>query len=188
MPAAMPFGTLWLPCIVSAVAVFIASAVAHMVLKYHKADFRGLPDEEAFGEPMRKMGLAPGMYVHPYCADPGQMKDPAMQARYAKGPVAVIAVLPNGTPSMGKLLALWFGLCLLVSFIAAYVARHTLPLEADGLTIMRITGAVAFAGYAVGHLQDMIWHGHPAGNAARGVLDALVYAVITGLVFRLLWP
>ena len=32
MPAAMPFGTLWLPCVVSAITVFIASAVAHMVL------------------------------------------------------------------------------------------------------------------------------------------------------------
>ena len=67
MPAAMPFGTLWLPCVVSAITVFVASALAHMVLKYHKADYRGLPDEEAFAEPMRKMGLTPGLYVHPYC-------------------------------------------------------------------------------------------------------------------------
>ena len=37
MPAAMPFGTLWLPCVVSAITVFIASAVAHMVLKHPKA-------------------------------------------------------------------------------------------------------------------------------------------------------
>jgi hypothetical protein len=188
MPAAMPFGTLWLPCVVSAVAVFVASSIAHMVLKYHRADYRGLPDEEAFAEPMRKMGLAPGLYVHPHCPDPSKMKDPAVQARYAKGPVALIALLPSGMPRMGKLLGLWFGFCLLVSFVAAYVARHTLPLEADGLLVMRITGAVAFAGYGLGHLQDTIWHGQPVGNTVRGVIDAVVYAVLTGLVFRLLWP
>ena len=165
MPAAMPFGTLWLPCVVSAVAVFIASALAHMVLKYHKADYKGLPNEEAFAEPMRKMGLTPGLYVHPYCSDPSQMKDPAVLARYEKGPVALISVLPNGAPRMGMHLTQWFG-----------------------LMVMRITGTVAFAGYVLGNLQDMIWKGQPVGNTVRGVIDGVLYAVVTGLVFRLLWP
>jgi hypothetical protein len=188
MPAAMPFGTLWLPCVVSAVVVWIASALAHMVLKHHKADYRALPNEEAFAEPMRKMALTPGVYVHPHCPDPSAMKDPAVQARYAKGPVAIISVLPTGVPNMGKHLSLWLGFCLLVSFISAYIARHTLPLDADGLDVMQITGTVAWAGYAMGNLQDMIWHGQPVGNTVRAMIDATVYAVLTGLVFRLLWP
>ena len=75
-----------------------------------------------------------------------------------------------------------------MSFLAAYIARHTLPLEADGMKILQITGTVAFTGYALGHLQDTIWHGQPVGNTVRGMLDATVYAVLTGLVFRLLWP
>jgi len=188
MPAAMPFGTLWLPCVVSAIAVFIASAVAHMVLKHHKADYRGLPNEDAFAEPMGKMGLTPGIYMHPYCPDPGKMKEPAVQARYVKGPVALISVLPSGAPNMGKHLGLWFGFCLFVSFLVAYIARHTLPLETPPLKIWQITGAVAFAGYALGDLQDMIWKGQPVGNTVRGMIDAAIYAVLTGLVFRLLWP
>ena len=188
MPAAMPFGTLWLPCIVSAIAVFMASAIAHMVLKHHRADYRGLPNEDAFAEPMGKMGLTPGLYMHPHCPDMSKMKDPAVQARFEKGPVAVISVLPSGGPKMGKHLGLWFGFCLLVSFLAAYIARHTLPLETAGLKIMQITGAVAFAGYALGDLQDLIWKGQPVANTLRGMIDATVYAVLTGLVFRLLWP
>jgi hypothetical protein len=116
------------------------------------------------------------------------MKDPAVLARYEKGPVALISVLPNGAPRMGKHLTLWFAFCLFVSFIAAYVARHTLPLETDGLMVMRITGTVAFAGYVLGNLQDMIWKGQPLGNTVRGVIDGVLYAVLTGLVFRLLWP
>jgi hypothetical protein len=188
MPAAMPFGTLWLPVVVSALVVWFASALAHMVLKHHKADYRGLPDENAVGEPLRKANLAPGLYVHPYVPDHRKMKDPAVQARYTKGPVAMIYVLPSGPPRMGKYLVLWLGFCLLVSFVAAYVARHTLTLTADGMTVMRITGAVAFAGYVMGDLQDMIWKGQPLGNTVRGVIDAIVYAVLTGLVFRLLWP
>jgi hypothetical protein len=38
----MPFGSLWLPVVVSAVAVWLVSAVLHMVLKYHRADHRPL--------------------------------------------------------------------------------------------------------------------------------------------------
>ena len=188
MTSAMPFGTLWLPCVVSAVVVWIASAVFHMVLKHHKADHRGLPNEDAVGEPMRKAGLAPGLYVLPYCADQSQMKDPAVQAKYAKGPVAIISVLPNGMPNMGKYLGLWFGFCLLVSFVAAYIARHTLTLETDGVKVMQITGAVSWAGYALGNIQDMIWKGQPVSNTVRAMIDATVYAVLTGVVFRLLWP
>jgi hypothetical protein len=47
----MPFGSLWLQVVIAAVAVFLLSAIAHMVLKLHKADFRKLPDED--GSPPR---------------------------------------------------------------------------------------------------------------------------------------
>ena len=43
----MPLGSLWLPGVVSAVAVFFLSSLLHMILRYHKADFRPLPDEDA---------------------------------------------------------------------------------------------------------------------------------------------
>jgi len=42
----VPLTTLWLPILVSAVVVFVASSIMHMVLAYHKSDYRRLPDEE----------------------------------------------------------------------------------------------------------------------------------------------
>jgi hypothetical protein len=184
----MPFGSLWIPVLVSAVVVFAGSSILHMVLKYHRADYRALPDEEAIRGSLGKASPAPGVYVIPHCVDMSQMKDPVFKAKYEKGPVAVITMLPNGMPVMGKLLGLWFGFCLFVSFTAAYVARHTLQPGADGMLVMRITGTVAFAGYAISHLSDSIWKGQPWGNTARALADGLIYAVLTGLVFRLLWP
>ena len=120
--------------------------------------------------------------------DPKQMKDPAVQERYATGPVAMIALLPNGVPNLGKHLAQWFGLCVLISFVVAYVARHTLQPSTDGMTVMRITTTVAFAGYALGYVQDSIWKAMPWGNSIRGLVDGLIYSVLTGIVFTLLWP
>lgn len=184
----MPFGSLWLPVVVSAVAVWFLSSILHMVLKYHRADYKGLSDEDAVGQAMRKAAPAPGVYFIPYCADPSMMKDPAVRKKYEDGPVAMISVMRNGPPAMGKYLAMWFLFCLLVSFVASYVARHTLAPGADLLEVMRITGTVAFAGYGFGYFQNVIWRAEPWPNALRGLFDAALYALTTGLVFRFLWP
>jgi hypothetical protein len=184
----MPFGSLWLPVVVSAVAVWFVSAILHMALKYHRADYRRLPDEEAIRAAFRQAAPAPGLYVTPYCVDPAQMKDPAVLKKYEEGPVGLFAVMPNGAPNLGKSLGLWFLLCFLVSFLTAYVARHTLTTATDGLTVLRITGTVAFMGYGLGYFSDVIWKAVPWSNALRGLLDAAVYAVVTGYAFCLLWP
>ena len=184
----MPIGSLWLPVIVSAVVVFVASSIIHMALKYHKADVKALPNEDAVRDALAKANLSPGLYFTPYCQDHKQMKEPAVVAKFEKGPVAMLTILPKGAPKMPKLLGLWFGFCLLVSFVAAYVARHTLHPGEDGMLVMRITGTVAFAGYALSNVSDSIWKGQPWGNTARAIFDGVVYAVLTGLTFRLLWP
>jgi hypothetical protein len=126
--------------------------------------------------------------VTPHCADMKEMKEPAMKEKYEKGPVALITVYPKGVPAMPKLLTLWFLFSLFVSFVAAYVARHTLQPGADPLLVMRITGTVAFAGYGVSHLSNSIWGGMPWSNTLRALLDAAIYAVLTGLTFCWLWP
>jgi len=184
----MPFGSLWLPGVVSAVAVFIVSSITHMLLRYHKADYKQLSDEDSVAQAVRKVGPTPGVYFIPYCMDPGQFKDPAMRKKFEEGPVATLIIRPPGVPGMGKNLAQWFLLCLLVSFITAYVARHTLSFNTDGMTVLRITSTVAFAAYGIGYLQDSIWKMVPWSNSLRGLFDAVLFALTTGLVFRWLWP
>jgi len=184
----MPFGSLWLPVVVSAVVVWLLSSVLHMVLKYHKADYKPLPDEEAVGSALRKDAPPPGVYTIPYCDDMAQMKDPAFQEKYRRGPVAMVKVMKSEPPAMGKFLGLWFLFCLLVSFTAAYVARNSLSFDALGMKVMQITGTVAFAGYGYGALIDWVWGANPASNTLRALIDALLYALATGAVFWWLWP
>jgi hypothetical protein len=179
---------LWLPVIVSAVAVWFVSAILHMVLKYHRADYKKLSDEETVAQALRAAGPTPGVYVMPHMADHSMMKDPAVRKRYEDGPVAILTVLRNGVPAMGKYLAQWFLFCLLVSFVTAYIARHTLAPGADGLEVLRLTATVAFLAYGFGALQDSIWKSIPWSNSLRALLDAAIYALVTGLVFRLFWP
>ena len=40
-------GALWLPIVLSALLVFVVSAIIHMVLKYHNRDYKQLPNEVA---------------------------------------------------------------------------------------------------------------------------------------------
>lgn len=181
----MPFGSLWLPVVVSAVAVWLVSSILHMVLKYHRADHRQLPNEDAVAQVLR---AGPGVYMTPWCSDPSQMKDPAVRKRFEDGPVAILTVMRSGVPNMGKYLGMWFLFCLLVSFVTSYVARNTLDPGATGMEVLRLTGTVAFIGYGFGYFQDSIWKGIPWSNSLRGILDALIYGLVTGLVFRLLWP
>ena len=184
----MPFGSLWIPVIVSAVVVFIGSSIIHMALKYHQADYKPIPNEENVREALRKAGAAPGVYVTPHCQDMKQMKDPAMIEKYEKGPVALISLLPKGAPAMQKLLSLWFAFNILVSFVAAYIARITLMPGADGMLVMRVTGTIAFAAYGLSHVSDSIWKGQPWSNTGRSLIDSIIYSLLTGLTFRLLWP
>jgi hypothetical protein len=177
-----------MPVLASAVAVFVVSSILHMALRYHRADHRQLPGEDAVREALGKQKPAPGVYMTPYCSDMKEMSAEGMQAKFKTGPVAIVTVLPNGMPAMGKLLGLWFGFCVLASFIAAYIARHTLMPGADGMTVMRITGTVAFAAYGLGNVSESIWKAQPWANTTRFLIDALIYGVVTGLVFRLLWP
>lgn len=184
----MPFGSLWLPVVVSAVAVFVVSAILHMVLKYHRADYKRLPDEEAVGAALRKDSPAPGLYVIPWCTDAAAMKDPAMQERYRRGPVGLVTLMKTGPPAMGKHLLLWFLFCLLVSFSVAYVLRHALAATDPALLALRIAGVVAFVGYGYGNFQASIWHGQPWSNTVRALIDSVIDALVTAAIFWWLWP
>src|SRR3954447_9716911 len=108
----IPLTALWLPILGSAVVVFCASFVMHMLLIYHRSDYRGLPDEERVIDSMRNAGVTPGSaYYFPYFAMK-DMKSPAVIEKLKRGPVGFLTVLPSGPPAMGKSMILWFLFCL----------------------------------------------------------------------------
>ena len=72
--------SLWLPILLSAVAVFLASFLVHMVLGYHKTDYARVPDEDRAMDALRSHNLAPGDYLMPYATSGADMKDPAFVA------------------------------------------------------------------------------------------------------------
>src|SRR4029077_20449640 len=79
---AMPLFSLWIPVLASAVVVFVISSILHMALKYHSADYKRLPNEDAVRDALGKGSLPPGLYQLPYCANMKAMQEPANKAKY----------------------------------------------------------------------------------------------------------
>ena len=90
----VPLVTLWLPIVLSAVIVFLASSLIHMLLPYHRTDFRRVPDEEKAMEALRKFDIPPGDYLVPCAGSPKEMKSPAFVEKLTKGPVAFMTIMP----------------------------------------------------------------------------------------------
>ena len=184
----VPLVDLWLPILVSAVAVFVVSSVIHMCLPIHKGDMKKLPGEEQFLAAMRAQKLAPGSYMFPCAESMKDMGSPEMIAKMNQCPVGNMNVLPNGPWAMGKSLTQWFVLSLFISACAAYLAGMVLGPGADAKTIFRLTSTAALLGYGLSHVQDSIWKGVGWGISAKFVFDGVLYALATGAVFAWIWP
>jgi hypothetical protein len=179
---------LWLPIVLSAVVVFIASSIIHMVLPYHRSDYKKLPNEENLREAMRKEGVTPGNYVFPCPASPKDMNSPEMIEKYNQGPVGLVNVLPNGPPMMAKHLVSWFIYCLVIGVFVAYLAGRTLNAGTHYLAVFRVVGTASLVGYGIGHVSDSIWKGQSWSTTIKNTFDGLVYALLTAGVFGWLWP
>ncbi len=179
---------LWLPVLLSAVIVFLASSVIHMGLRYHKNDWTRLPGEDQLREAFRKAGVGPGEYAIPHCASPAEMQKPEHMKKYNEGPVGFITVLPSGPPGMTKNLVQWFLFTVVVGVFVAYVAGRTFGSGAEYLQVFRIAGTAAFLAYAGSVPVESIWKGRKWSTTIKFVIDGLVYALLTAGVFGWLWP
>jgi hypothetical protein len=184
----VPVLSLWAPILLSALIVWVMSAIIHMVLGYHRNDYRRLPKEDEALEALRRLNLPPGDYVAPYAGDPAGMKDPAFIERMQKGPVVIMTVAPGGAPTMGKELSLWFVFAVMVSLFAAYIAGRALGPGAYYLEVFRFVGTAAFMGYAFAQVQQSIWFKRAWSTTIKSVFDGLVYALLTAGTFGWLWP
>ncbi len=178
---------LWLPILLSAVFVFIASSIIHMALPIHKGDFKKMPGEDKILAEMRAQGLQPGTYMFP-CAE--NMKDMCTSPMIEKcklGPVGFLTVTPSGVPGMGKNLVQWFLFSILVSVLVALAAQGLGP-GAAFKPVFHLTGLAAVLGYAMGVFPESIWKGQKWGITIKFVCDGVIYGVITGATFAWLWP
>jgi hypothetical protein len=184
----VPVSSLWIPIVLSAVIVFVASSIIHMALGYHRSDVRRLPQEDNVMAALRPFSIQPGDYAVPCAGSMAAMKSPELLEKMNKGPVMFMTVVPSGPPSMTGSLIQWFLYSVLISFFAAYIAGRALAPGATYLAVFRFVGSSAFLAYSIGALPTSIWYRRSWGTTLKTMFDGLVYALLTAGTFGWLWP
>ncbi len=186
----VPVTSLWLPVLLSAVVVFVASAILHMVLPFHHGDVRKLPGgkEDEVLEALRRVSVSPGDYGAPHPGSSAGMKEPAFVAKMTRGPVAFLTIAPGGPPSMTSNLVQWFVYTVIVSVFVAYVTGLALGPGVDYMMVFRLASVATFMGHALALPQHSIWYRRDWGTTVRSMIDGLIYGLLTGGVFGWLWP
>jgi hypothetical protein len=184
----VPISSLWIPILLSAVIVFITSSITHIVLSYHRNEYKKFPDEDGVSEAIRKSNVPPGFYAFPYSASPKEMKSPEIVEKFKRGPVALLIMFPNGPAPMGRYLTLWFLYCVLIGIFVAYLTGRTTASGAPYLSVFRLAGTIAFLGYGVGHILNSIWMGQRWSATIKHLFDGFMYALLTAGTFGWLWP
>jgi len=179
---------LWMPVLVSAVIVFVASSIIHMGPFWHRKDFPALPQQDRVQDALRPFQIAPGDYMLPRGDCHADMKSPEFLEKWKRGPVAFITVLPNGVPTMGRSLSLWFLYCIVVSIFAGYVASRGLASSTEYIRVFQLVGATAFVGFVLAGWQAWIWQGRGVKLMVTMTIDGLIYACLTAGTFGWLWP
>ncbi|MDH3719495.1 MAG: hypothetical protein OES79_15345 [Planctomycetota bacterium] len=175
---------LWLPIVVSGVVVFIASCFAWMVLPHHRSDWSKLPDEEGFQKSLGDLNVAPGDYMFPGHESSEEMKSAQFQQKWQAGPRGLISVWPEA-PNMGLQIGKTFVFYLFASFTVGYLASMGVRADASRGMVFRFVATSAIVAYCFALFPGAIWFRR---HLVKDVLDGVVYALLTGLVFTLLWP
>jgi hypothetical protein len=179
---------LWLPILLSAGIVFLASSIIHMGPLWHRSDYPKLPREEEVLAALRPLAIPAGDYFLPRASDMKAYKTPEFCEKLKQGPVMVMTVMPNGPISMGRSLAQWFVFLIVIGFFVALITGHTLPPGTAYLRVFKLAATVAFMAYSLALCELSIWYRRSWGLTLKGFLDGAIYGLLTGGTFGWLWP
>jgi hypothetical protein len=180
--------TLWMPIVLSAIVVFIASSIMWMALPHHKTDWIDIAGGDArLLSLIKELDLWGRQYVFP-AGLMGGRRDPALAEALKDEPTGFLIVRPHGGSSLGRSLVYYFIFNLIVSVFVGYLAYHTLPPGADYLSVFRVTGTATILAYGAGAIPEAVFFGRSWSMTFKQVLDGIVYGLLTAGVFGWLWP
>ena len=178
---------LWLPVVLAAVIVMIASATVWMALKYENSQWKPIEGEDQLRDTVRKLNLpAPGQYMFPHGM--GREGMAAAMKKMEQGPNGILLLTKPRKFSMTAQLVQSFIYYLVVSFFVAYVASHALAAGTSYLRVMQLAGTAAFMAYGLALVPEAIWFGRTWKSLCMSLISALLYGLLTGGTFGWLWP
>ncbi len=179
-----PLISLWIPIVLSGMALFLASWAAWELLPHHKGEWQGLPDEEGVMTTLRKSNIPPGQYVMPHACTPQERKSDQFKSRMKAGPVGTLTVW-KGRPNMAANMLCTILFFLIANAVIAYLAGIAIPPGRGFMFVFRFVGTAGILTYGTANILNGIWFGR---KMVADICDGIVYGVITGLIFAAFWP
>jgi hypothetical protein len=176
--------SLWLPILVSGIALFFASFAAWMILPHHKKEWIGLPNEDAVMRQLKSDNLAGGQYCFPYAATPEDMKNEAYKAKMQAGPRGTLT-LWKAPPNMGMNMFCTVLFFLIANAVIAYLAGMVIPPGNDRWFVFRFVATAGVLTYGTANILNGIWFGR---RMVSDIVDGIAYGLIAGAIFAFLWP
>lgn len=182
----VPLTMLWLPILVSAVIVFIASNILWMALPFwHNRDYKKTGDDEAFMN--LTANLPSGQYLFPFLDYKTLTAE--QRAELSKRPGGYLLLRNPNNFSFPAAIAIWFLYILFVSFFVAYLTGRTLGPGTHYLEVFRVAGTIGVAAWALGmNFSSSIWYGKPWIVTIKEIIDGVIYGVLIAGTFGWLWP
>lgn len=179
--------SLWLPILLSAVAVFVLSSAIHMFSPWHKSDYAPVPDQDRAMDTLRSLALPPGDYMIPRPASRADMSSPEFREKMKRGPNWIITVMRENR-SMAAPLIGWFLYTLAVSAITGIMVMAGAFPDYHPHRIFHFALLTAFTGYVIALWQMSIWFHRKWSTTIKATIDGLIYAIATAAIFAHMWP
>src|SRR6266852_566792 len=179
----IPLVTLWLPILLSTVAILIASNILWMALPFwHRADYDRLENEKVLLDAISS--AKSGQYLAPYVN--WSKLPPEEREAMMKRPMALTLVRNPAKFNFPGALISWFVYLLVISIFIGYVAAVTLPHASHN--VFRVVTTLSILAFAFASVSDSIWYVKPWSVTAKFIVDGIIYGFIAGGIFCWLWP
>ncbi|HEX4295499.1 MAG TPA: hypothetical protein VHZ29_15290 [Rhizomicrobium sp.] len=178
-----------LAALAAAVAMFVWTAIAHMVTPLGRIGFSEMPNEQAALHAMDdSIGAKPGLYIFPW-TDPN---DPKMMEKYQ----AAAKVNPSGmllyrgpgqdmggdmTPMLIKEFLKQFAQALIAAWIVSMIAASFIT-RAGVVTAIGVSAAIAT------NVSYWNWYGFPFDYTMAQIVIEVVSALVAGLAIAAVLP
>jgi hypothetical protein len=176
--------TLWLPILLSGVALFFASFVSWTMAPHHRTDWKRAKNEEDLLQAIRNLNLEPGNYLFPFATHTNDKAESAkIMEKYKVGPRGILSLWDM--PNMGANLAWTAVFFFATAVVIAYVSFAALGGGRSFLKVFQVVGTIGILTYASAGIPNGIWFKR---RILTDLVDGIAYGIISGLIFATFWP
>ena len=178
---------LWLPIMISTIAMFVFSYLAWEVLGLHDKDWRQIENEDKLMQCIREMDIPDGNYQLPGGDSAKEMRTEEFQAKFKAGPRAIITLMPepNMAKNLGLTLLYHLFCCATFAYLANFALKPGTDPGADFITVFRFVATISLLTFGAATVLQAIWFGTRVDGH---VIEAIIKCLIVGLIFASMWP